>query len=202
MRHKLCRSFHPWCPGVKNRCLFLIIERTMTPRHLYWLTCSISFLLNVRFTWALLLLPITIDFVLISLTLMRLREQDFKSPSNWFCIPFSESESNTKSSVHSTWAMIFSSIHMPYSGARNYPKSAIYLRNSKPLATPPWLAPNTLTKVGYKGPLKDKAALVRVMVWHRATSHYPSKQWWPSWLTHIYIYIYIYTYIYISVTRP
>ena len=21
MRHKLCRSFHPWCPGVKNRCL-------------------------------------------------------------------------------------------------------------------------------------------------------------------------------------
>ena len=20
MRHKLCRSFHPWCPGVKNRC--------------------------------------------------------------------------------------------------------------------------------------------------------------------------------------
>ena len=26
MRHKLCRSFHPWCPGVKNRCLFLIIR--------------------------------------------------------------------------------------------------------------------------------------------------------------------------------
>ena len=22
MRHKLCRSFHPWCPGVKTRCLF------------------------------------------------------------------------------------------------------------------------------------------------------------------------------------
>ena len=22
MRHKLCRSFHPWCPGVKNRCLY------------------------------------------------------------------------------------------------------------------------------------------------------------------------------------
>ena len=21
MRHKLCRSFHPWCPGIKNRCL-------------------------------------------------------------------------------------------------------------------------------------------------------------------------------------
>ena len=21
MRHNLCRSFHPWCPGVKNRCL-------------------------------------------------------------------------------------------------------------------------------------------------------------------------------------
>ena len=24
MRHKLCRSFHPWCPGVKNRCLYCI----------------------------------------------------------------------------------------------------------------------------------------------------------------------------------
>ena len=22
MRHNLCRSFHPWCPGVKNRCLW------------------------------------------------------------------------------------------------------------------------------------------------------------------------------------
>ena len=75
---------------------------------------------------------------------MRLREQNFKSPSNWFCIPFSESESNTKSSAHSMWAMIFSSIHIPYSGARNDPKSAIYLRNSKPLATPPWLTPNAL----------------------------------------------------------
>ena len=21
MQHNLCRSFHPWCPGVKNRCL-------------------------------------------------------------------------------------------------------------------------------------------------------------------------------------
>ena len=24
MRHKLCRSFHPWCPGVKNRCLSIL----------------------------------------------------------------------------------------------------------------------------------------------------------------------------------
>ena len=24
MRHKLCRSFHPWCPGVKTRCLSLM----------------------------------------------------------------------------------------------------------------------------------------------------------------------------------
>ena len=24
MRHKLCRSFHPWCPGVKNRCLLAL----------------------------------------------------------------------------------------------------------------------------------------------------------------------------------
>ena len=26
MRHKLCRSFHPWCPGVKNRCLFVSLK--------------------------------------------------------------------------------------------------------------------------------------------------------------------------------
>ena len=26
MRHKLCRSFHPWCPGVKNRCLWLLLS--------------------------------------------------------------------------------------------------------------------------------------------------------------------------------
>ena len=25
MRHNLCRSFHPWCPGVKNRCLSLLL---------------------------------------------------------------------------------------------------------------------------------------------------------------------------------
>ena len=25
MRHNLCRSFHPWCPGVKNRCLCLTV---------------------------------------------------------------------------------------------------------------------------------------------------------------------------------
>ena len=25
MRHKLCRSFHPWCPGVKNRCLSFLL---------------------------------------------------------------------------------------------------------------------------------------------------------------------------------
>ena len=24
MRHKLCRSFHPWCLGVKTRCLFSV----------------------------------------------------------------------------------------------------------------------------------------------------------------------------------
>ena len=26
MRHKLCRSFHPWCPGVKNRCLLPFVR--------------------------------------------------------------------------------------------------------------------------------------------------------------------------------
>ena len=26
MRHKLCRSFHPWCPGVKNRCLYIYLR--------------------------------------------------------------------------------------------------------------------------------------------------------------------------------
>ena len=27
MRHKLCRSFPPWCPGVKTRCLFVFVTR-------------------------------------------------------------------------------------------------------------------------------------------------------------------------------
>ena len=26
MRHKLCRSFYPWCPGVKNRCLYQTVD--------------------------------------------------------------------------------------------------------------------------------------------------------------------------------
>ena len=31
MRHKLCRSFHPWCPGVKNRCLWLLVVGVTFP---------------------------------------------------------------------------------------------------------------------------------------------------------------------------
>ena len=36
MRHKLCRSFHPWCPGVKNRCLSIYgsIDRWINSQHL------------------------------------------------------------------------------------------------------------------------------------------------------------------------
>ena len=30
MRHNLCRSFHPWCPGVKNRCLSYMISILLT----------------------------------------------------------------------------------------------------------------------------------------------------------------------------
>ena len=26
MRHNLCKSFHPWCPGVKNRCLLSVFD--------------------------------------------------------------------------------------------------------------------------------------------------------------------------------
>ena len=29
MRHKLCRSFHPWCPGVKTRCLSNIFDQSL-----------------------------------------------------------------------------------------------------------------------------------------------------------------------------
>ena len=31
MRHKLCRSFHPWCPGVKTRCLFSFVTHILDP---------------------------------------------------------------------------------------------------------------------------------------------------------------------------
>ena len=31
MRHKLCRSFHPWCPGVKTRCLFTLVMNKHAP---------------------------------------------------------------------------------------------------------------------------------------------------------------------------
>ena len=27
MRHKLCRSFHPWCPGVNTRCLAILSSK-------------------------------------------------------------------------------------------------------------------------------------------------------------------------------
>ena len=36
MRHKLCRSFHPWCPGVKNRCLFYLGSTFTTNRDHVW----------------------------------------------------------------------------------------------------------------------------------------------------------------------
>ena len=28
MWHKPCRTFHPWCPRIKTRCLFLYLSRT------------------------------------------------------------------------------------------------------------------------------------------------------------------------------
>ena len=34
MRHNLCRSFHPWCPGVKNRCLSVSVMRV---KNLYFI---------------------------------------------------------------------------------------------------------------------------------------------------------------------
>ena len=117
----------------------------MTPKHLYCGTCSISLLLNVKFIAPLPLLPTTMHLVLISLTLIKLREQNFKSPSNCFCIPLWESEISTKSSAQSIWAIIFSSTHTPHSESRNVPKSDIYLRKRKPLAIPPWLTPITLS---------------------------------------------------------
>ena len=117
----------------------------MTPRHLYCGTCSISLLLNVKFIAPLPLLPTTMHLVLISLTLIKLREQHFKSPCNCFFIPPLESEISTKSSAQSIWAIIFTPTHIPHSESRNVPKSDIYLRKRKPLAIPRWLIPITLS---------------------------------------------------------
>ena len=36
MPHKLCRSFHPWCPGVKTRCLSLLCSGFKS-RSMWWL---------------------------------------------------------------------------------------------------------------------------------------------------------------------
>ena len=36
MRHKLCRSFHPWCPGVKTRCLLTCAPRRSIVLQFFW----------------------------------------------------------------------------------------------------------------------------------------------------------------------
>ena len=145
----------------------------MTPRHLYWVTCSISLLLNLKFITVAPLLPTAIHLVLISLTLIKLREQNFRSPSNCLCIPFSESEINIKSSAQSIWATIFSPTHIPYSESRNVPKSDIYLRKRKPLATPPWLTPSTLSTKWLNQPWCLTRNLVLVYKLRRVSITFP-----------------------------
>ena len=54
MRHKLCRSFHPWCPGVKNRCLlFKWCHQLLNILLWYWmrLTPTVSSLSKGRAGW-------------------------------------------------------------------------------------------------------------------------------------------------------
>ena len=56
-----------WLP--ENKSWFvLLIERTITPRYLYWSTCSISFLL--KNTWKFSLVPKHMTLVLVSLTMI------------------------------------------------------------------------------------------------------------------------------------
>ena len=44
MRHKLCRSFHPWCPGVKNRCLCHNVTQYSRQHAGFWWTPFVAYL--------------------------------------------------------------------------------------------------------------------------------------------------------------
>ena len=109
----------------------LRIDLTMTPRHVYWATCRIPLSLNVRFITVVPLLPTAMQLFLFSLTLIKLREQNFKSPLYCFCIPFSDLEINVKSLDQNIWAVIFSLAYISYSDSRDVFKSVIYLRTGK-----------------------------------------------------------------------
>ena len=52
MRHKLCRSFHPWCPGVKTHCLWEMwlvecVLNSLWPSDVIWRQGSRSTLAQV-----------------------------------------------------------------------------------------------------------------------------------------------------------
>ena len=63
MRHKLCRSFPPWCPGVKNRCLCYFVTKPMhSPKFLH----SLLYFLNntiVKIVLYCMVINIPIAFV-------------------------------------------------------------------------------------------------------------------------------------------
>ena len=75
MRHKLCRSFHPWCPGVKNRCLLCNCDHFMPLISLkkkvrraffvHWIY-SINFTINAQ----------CINVPIVSLNYMLLRDDE------------------------------------------------------------------------------------------------------------------------------
>ena len=120
-----------------------LTDRTITPRYLYWCTCSIGFLL--KYTLKGFLVPKHITLVLISLTKILFLEQNFNRPFSCFWRPAALSESRTRSSAHKMWAIISFDITMPYSLDKYVLKSDMYFRNINPLAIPPWLTPNLLS---------------------------------------------------------
>ena len=53
MRHNLCRSFHPWCPGVKNRCLlsYQMYDISMEASDGPGIFSEIGYLIIIIWTW-------------------------------------------------------------------------------------------------------------------------------------------------------
>ena len=103
---------------------------------LYFLT------IKVEFQW--FIVTNCYHLVLTVLTDRRFGEQNLNKPFIWCCKPSGESDIKIRSSAHNIWAIIISPMHTPNSVFRNTSKSAIYLRKSRPLATPPWLTPMAL----------------------------------------------------------
>ena len=117
----------------------LLIDQTITPRYLYWLTCSMGFPLKNTFKFSSV--PKHIDLILSSFTIILLFEQNFNRPFNCFCKPVGVSENKIRSLPHKMWATISFDMAMPTSADKYVLRSNMYLRNINPLEIPPWLTP-------------------------------------------------------------